>query len=428
MKKKKRSININHLRLREDLDSIFLPLAQSEEVKAWVSKNLYNWLYHSAPVRPILGLPENPPEWLITKFMAGNSLYEIRMENDLISQIAHSIDYLNEHTVSDRVSVEDTLKKASDWSLKIEIETKNMEGEGAILPIYAFENGYQFVKLVSKDSFTRESDLMGHCVGTSAYYYTNASRGSIFIYSLRDEKNNPHTTFEVTKEGKIVQIQGKNNQQPIPRYLNMVADFISVKGEELNIVPDNRFCKLLGLIKMGEKFLTSNKLPDYISLSGDIKMVDILSAREGKEPRGVRIHGSAIFKDFNREKVSFDVEAHTIDLSDSSVAVFEKRLRVKVLKASYSNLKTLPSGLETESIYWRGMKASTFPEITVSNILDLRKSRIEDKKLPKLTLDTLDIRGSNIEELSPGTKIVELWTGGRDIKIPDDCEIEMRVN
>ena len=425
-KKIKRNININHERLKEDVKSIFAPVAKNEEVLAWVNKNLYNWIFRTAPVRPILGLPDNPPEWLVKRFLAGEPLFEVKLDNNFITKVSHAIDYLNEEDkVPDRLSVEDTLIKAANWSYKIEIETKNLEGEGASEPVYAFENGYQFVKLISKEAFTREGNKMGHCV---AGYYDRSASGCISIYSLRDEKNEPHVTIEVNGDGKIIQIQGKGNKVPVERYLSMTSDFIIDKSEDLNIVLDERFCKMLSIVKVGDKYFNEGNLPDFITYSGDVYVSEIVDGRKGRHPRGLRVFGKVFFRGFIGKKVDFSIEAHTVDLSESEVESFDAELNVKVVKASYSKLSELPSGLSFDAVYLRGLKMEKFPDIEVSKTIDIRKVQFKDTVLPKLNVDTLDIRGSNITALSSGTKITEFRTKGVDVFVPDDCEIEMYID
>jgi len=93
-----------------------------------------------------------------------------------------------------------------------------------------------------------EGDTMGHCVGG---YCADVAWGRTRIYSLRDDKGQPHVTIEVqpgprifdtgTPEGRpgsetIKQIKGKGNRKPNDEYLPFVQDF--VRSEQWSDVGD----------------------------------------------------------------------------------------------------------------------------------------------------------------------------------------------
>ena len=71
------------------------------------------------------------------------------------------------------------------------------------------DNGMRIVKLTTPEALDYESKIMGHCVGSGAYD-RRMQTGSIEIYSLRDDNNEPHVTFEV-KDHAIHQCKGKEN-------------------------------------------------------------------------------------------------------------------------------------------------------------------------------------------------------------------------
>jgi hypothetical protein len=61
----------------------------------------------------------------------------------------------------------------------------------------------KFVKLLTKEAYENESANMRHCIKT---YWGNDR----IVFSLRDDKNLPHATMDIVKDGdKIMQIQGK---------------------------------------------------------------------------------------------------------------------------------------------------------------------------------------------------------------------------
>jgi len=93
--------------------------------------------------------------------------------------------------------------------------------------VYKFADDWTIVEL-SADDLDTEGGLMGHCVGG----YARAVRsGHSSIFSLRDPKNLPHATIEtepLTKDQEefaVVQIQGKENDEPIPPYKAKIAEW-----------------------------------------------------------------------------------------------------------------------------------------------------------------------------------------------------------
>lgn len=84
-----------------------------------------------------------------------------------------------------------------------------------------------WVKLTSAAALNREGRLMQHCVGS---YAKKVEANHTTIYSLRDARNVPHVTVELTTNGGIAQIKGKQNHPPIARYVPFVKTFLNEMG------------------------------------------------------------------------------------------------------------------------------------------------------------------------------------------------------
>lgn len=171
-----------------------------------------------------------------------------------------------------------------------------------------------------KDALAYESDMMGHCVGgqklpngtRTGGYTDDVMRGDKRIFSLRDEKNEPHVTIEVRppKElspghwlntlpeqeqqavidltgapGKhpaykewlanqpqsIAQIKGKGNAKPKKDYIPFVQDF--VRSGNWSDIGD---FKNTDLVKHEGKLLTKDEHADWLlnQLKPDQNMAD----------------------------------------------------------------------------------------------------------------------------------------------------------
>ncbi len=77
-------------------------------------------------------------------------------------------------------------------------------------------NGWSIQKVVSENDLLVEGNRMNHCVGD---YCPQVDSGATEIYSLRDPKNEPHVTVELSSEyNEINQIMGNSNTEPDEEY------------------------------------------------------------------------------------------------------------------------------------------------------------------------------------------------------------------
>lgn len=95
--------------------------------------------------------------------------------------------------------------------------------------LYRWPDGWTMQKLVSQEQLDAEGEVMQHCVGT--YCEALDTEGPVDILSLRDPSGNPHATIEYNEEiNRFVQVQGKQNQEPLPEYMARVQEFAKWKG------------------------------------------------------------------------------------------------------------------------------------------------------------------------------------------------------
>ncbi len=160
---------------------------------------------------------ENVVEWV--KINLKNYLSK-NQENQ--SEIEHIIDYLNSEDSPKRInkmSYKDALLNTNKWVKKLTRQGREIkESKSDTEIVLKLENGFKWVKLKGKNAFKREGFLMRHCV--SSYYGKDVE-----VYSLRDNKNNPHCTVEKDK-----QIKGKGNGNIHPRYVDYVVKFLEFTG------------------------------------------------------------------------------------------------------------------------------------------------------------------------------------------------------
>ena len=122
----------------------------------------------------------------------------------------------------------EAVQKSNEWHQELADRlntkanlTKSLEGTEFVMDL---SGGLKAYRLRTRGALDYESDHMGHCVGRGGYDQ-GVENGTIEIYSIRDEKGEPHATFEV-KYGQIEQSKGKKNTPPVKKYWPAVREFV----------------------------------------------------------------------------------------------------------------------------------------------------------------------------------------------------------
>jgi hypothetical protein len=90
---------------------------------------------------------------------------------------------------------------------------------GTIAEVLTLAEGWRWVELKDAESFTQDGALMRHCL--DAEMFDGYRRRGARALSLRDPKNRPRVTLEVSDE-EIVQSRGRANTRPKERYLEAI--------------------------------------------------------------------------------------------------------------------------------------------------------------------------------------------------------------
>lgn len=148
--------------------------------------------------------------------------------------IEHIRDFLMSDDAPTRIaymSYEEAKASTNRWQKKLIKKAQNIiEVDNDVEEFMSFKSApLRWVKLVGKAAYEREGKLMSHCV--SSYH----GRSGSVIYSLRDQKNEPHCTVEVVSQnGRIQQIKGKGNGSIHPKYIKYVLKFLKKIKLDIN--------------------------------------------------------------------------------------------------------------------------------------------------------------------------------------------------
>jgi hypothetical protein len=135
--------------------------------------------------------------------------------------IEHIIDYFMWiENPNYKLSFKEAKQKSEDWIRSMSRDTTD-EVEGVDYEIvYTFDDWMRFVKLLTKIAYENESANMRHCIKT---YWGNPN----IVYSLRDKKNLPHATMDISFEwNKVNAIQGKGNNTVDWKYERYNIEFV----------------------------------------------------------------------------------------------------------------------------------------------------------------------------------------------------------
>ena len=160
-------------------------------------------------------------------------------------QIEHILDFFDSDDAPRRLrkmSVSDAVRLTDKWVKKLHRKGENVvETEEDVKEILDLDE-MRLVQLISKTSYKREGYLMSHCV---ASYHNKECK----VYSLRDIKNKPHATIEISKRGdRIEQIKGKGNGSIHPRYIKYVLKVLN----HFNLEVKDSELKYLGYVSLAD--------------------------------------------------------------------------------------------------------------------------------------------------------------------------------
>lgn len=192
------------------------------------------------------------PSWAQVSLLSGAFMFKVSLSSQLEGRMFQINDYL--HSLTDKPEINRlnrvSFVQAEEASIKWHEKLKRKEKEDpyndvGTEDIMVFDDGFKIVNITTKESLAREGNLMRHCVGS---YWDRVLSEELDILSLRDPKNNPHVTMEISGQN-INQIKGKANHIVIPEYSKYIRKFVLDMGYNITRDGDN-----IGLIRYNGKY------------------------------------------------------------------------------------------------------------------------------------------------------------------------------
>jgi len=251
-----------------------------ENVQTWLKRNFKNYMlrdyenivdvtesYQSSTPTFLAQMYKARP-WLKKLVESKATLYGVQTQlirDDLI----HVVDFFSSPEAPrhiDRISVPEAIRQANLWTEKLSKKKvdKNIARKGERL-IKKYPDGFTWKELVSDEALDLEGVQMQHCVGS---YAERVHRGEAIIWSLRDSKNLPHCTIQLSHGTKeVIQIKGKQNSAVIEKYHSYVQDLLKTTLDKFDV--DAHELRNVGLIKVKDKVYTIEEIkekPDVVAL------------------------------------------------------------------------------------------------------------------------------------------------------------------
>lgn len=160
--------------------------------------------------------------WIAKEFKNNPQILE--RENDLMLIIDWA---KNEKPDLFQYSFEEAFKEQEKWHENFlnsnNVQPFNIVGIDNQRAIFRASDQKHFFYLLKSEDLDYEGEQMSHCVGT---YKERVKNFLTIIISLRDEKNRPHMTLEINpKTRELIQVRGKGNSEPLPKYKKFLTEF-----------------------------------------------------------------------------------------------------------------------------------------------------------------------------------------------------------
>lgn len=136
---------------------------------------------------------------------------------------------------------------------------------------HQLDDGWYVVRLLTPAALDRESGAMQHCIGQGAYD-ERLNGYEYAYYSLRDPFGKPHATIELSiSSGTNIQMQGKQNNEPLPEYIDRMAIFMKSAG----FIPKQLSRESRWVFDTDGKRHDILSMPDGIVLSSSLSVIGL---------------------------------------------------------------------------------------------------------------------------------------------------------
>lgn len=336
---------------------------------------------------------------------------------------------LNEHGIPRKIAKFGTVRQILDEADKAMLRMSssmskevNVDGETVVMELV---DGYSLVRMVSEMALDVESISMGHCIGHGNYdrFVADPSLGRQYL-SLRDRVGRPHVTIELDAREGIIQIQGKQNKQPLRRYLDLLAPFF----RERNITRAKYTCGLVfdedfrlhPVRELPEDIVIPDDieihpLPDFVlpkrmTVKGDMSLTNAVGVRM---PEHLVVEGNLMI-------------THSQNLTPVSYLDVKGSLVVAMCKSGM-----IATHIKAGTLLLSGCAIETIAEfVDIEGDIDIDTGTLRDIDCIKRVRGDLTLNKCGIERLPDGLVIEDslIVTRGRFETLPENLRVGRDVS
>jgi hypothetical protein len=287
--------------------------------------------------------------------------------------------------------VEGILKEADKAMLRFARQQASVRlAEGHEELAFGLPDGWYVVRLLTPEALDHESGQMQHCIGQGAYDARLADPAFAY-FSLRDPYGKAHATMEADMRDMVpIQIQGKQNREPLPQYIDRMLDFmksVGIKPIQLSetspwVFDENwkrhDVCDLPdGVVLVGRINLRDRselRFPSTMTVKGEL---DIRGCHVDRMPDTlvvsdlIRVEASSLDRPIG--KLVMAGKGHVIVVSVGDRPIAETAENVTKIVFEGCQTAWLPKGLDGSAIRFLNCKAF----VGMEHITSLKALRVE---------------------------------------------------
>jgi len=213
-----------------------------ETVKSMIIKKLATLIVNDDDMlSPMRAIPDGAPDWAKKAFGVGDIMVFIPTPQ-IQDRISHIIDYvsalitdskspdLDNSAVAKRElsglpkvgSIDVLYQKSNEYFMRGSNVKQSIDGMKVGKKV---SNGYCWYLLVDQSAYEREGKILQNCIGRN-YTASDAASTNTKIFILKDSRLNTVVGMRIS-DNNIVEVKGKNNKPPLPRYMPAVSEFFA---------------------------------------------------------------------------------------------------------------------------------------------------------------------------------------------------------
>ncbi|MCV9963666.1 PcfJ domain-containing protein [Pararhizobium sp. BT-229] len=261
-------------------------------------------------------------------------------------------------------------------------------------------DGYHLVRLLTPAALDRESSEMQHCIGNGGYDQKLTDYGVKYL-SLRGRGGGAHATLEVDN-GRVLQLQGKQNRQPKRENLELLAPFLRREALAIKERGDGARYMYVDDYRIADAW----DLSDCTEVMGDLTR----TTADLKLPEKLRVRGSVAIS-----KSSFPNGFPREIIADGDVTITKCRQFILPERIVAGGRVTIQECfVEGDIDYFEAGEAVSFRHTAIEKLpthfrfkgsLNLAKTGIETLEGLSLVEGSLDVSNTRIETLPKGIRI-----------------------